>query len=551
MRKSYRKMLGLALAPTLAVLVACGGGAAAPTATRLAPQPSPTTAPRATAAATPTSAPARVVPTGQLNVGMRGTGVGLDPHFQAQCHYATWYTRIFEGLTNRAPSGKIEPALATSWDFAPDGKSVTWKLRKGVKFHNGDDFTASDVLWTIERGRTHPSPYLYRTQLDRVSKTTAVDDYTVRMDLGAYFFELPDGWMDVFFGMVPEKYTKSLANPWNDLQRQPVGTGPYKFVELKTNDYFTIEANESYWGMVSKVKTFKTVSVPDATTRVTMLKTGQMDIVEYVPPQMLDDVKKMPNVTLELIKALDTLILMPVTAQPANLAMKDKRVRQALWYAQDVDTMVDKLWRGSAIKANDLIAPGFVGHNDKITPHPYDPAKAKKLLAEAGFAGGLKLRGAYSSGTTAITDEWMEATRLYWADVGIDMKWEKLEGAAMSELTPRKYQGYDMYVSNSRNIGYDPIRDLTFWIHSKGGQSSHANPEWDKMIDPISLIPDPAARLKAIVDAYAVLVGEEVSVLPVFHPLYTVAYRNDKIKEFPMTQGWSVYPRNLNYIVPR
>lgn len=349
--------------------------------------------------------------------------------------------------------------------------------------------------------------------------------------------------------MVSEQYAKSLADQWAEYQDKPVGTGPFKVSTIRPNESFAIEAFEGYWGVVPRVKTIQTLGVTEPTTRLTMLKTGQVDAIEYVPPSMIEEIKRMPDVTLNMIKVLETQHINLVTAEPSNPAMKDKRVRQALRYALDLDTIVDKLWRGTASKPIDFIAPGFSGHNPKINPYNYDPGKARQLLAQVGFAGGLKIKGAYSAGL--LQDEMMEAARLNWADVGVEMKWERVAGGVMSEAAVMKYRGWDAYVSVSRNISYYPTRDIFYWFNSKGGNSSHANPKYDELWNQVIATADPTEQMKRIVNAYDVILGEEAAAIPLVHPLFTVAFRSDKIKEFPMTAGWSVFPRNLNYVVPK
>jgi peptide/nickel transport system substrate-binding protein len=322
-----------------------------------------------------------------------------------------------ERLLAREPSvdgvGKVIPALAESWKVSEDGALIEFTLRQGVKFHTGDPMTAKDVVFSFEftRGNTFNAAFI-----QMVESVEAVDDYHVNLHIGQY-----DARFLLNLARVPiesKAYYDRVGE--EEFIRNPVGTGPYKLVEVKPGEYADLEAFEDYWGEVPEIKEVRIRIAPEDTTRIAMLKTGEVDIINGVPYPMIEDVNNTEG--LKVIEGSRDGSTCHVRFQHANpeSPWNDIRVRQAIAYAIDYDAINDSLNYGYTTRYAGL-APWDIGYDPELKPFEYNPEKAKELLAEAGYAPGeVAFDFNYMSGEFYGVKEVAEAVVLYLNEVGMN-----------------------------------------------------------------------------------------------------------------------------------
>ncbi len=353
-----------------------------------------------------------------LVFGSSGDAVRLDPADVTDGESIQRMNNIFEGLVAYKPGiTEIEPALAESWTTSADGTEITFKLRRGVKFHDGTDFNADAVVFSLARqydqehwfhqyGEWAYWGYMF-TDIDRVEK---IDDYTVKAVLKA-----PNSSILTSLAM----FTVYMVSPANakeygeDMFRYPVGTGPFKFVEWVKDDHITLVKNEDYWRGAPKLDQLIFKVIPDTSARLLALEVGEVHGIEYPDPNDFDRIRNNPDLELRSEPGMTVGYLAmntgygyiddngngirdagegPDKTEGYHEALTKKKVRQAVNYAIDKKSIVENLYLGTASVAKNGMPPFMLGYNDAIKDYEYNPAKAKQLLAEAGYPNGFEVQ---------------------------------------------------------------------------------------------------------------------------------------------------------------
>jgi len=278
---------------------------------------------------------------------------------------------------------------------------------------------ARDVKFSIDRALDPQTKMFFLPFINTIQEVKIIDDYTIhvitkgpdplflkRLTFSLYIFPA-----DLF----KEKGAEAFF-------QHPVGTGPFKFVSWTRNDRMVLEANEAYWDGAPKVKRVIFRPVPEVATRIAELQTGNADIITSIPPFLVSQVKSLPNATVQSLPGGRVMFLYINCLTDGPL--KDKRVRQALNYAIDRKAIIDNILKGSGVQMSVNLTPLHFGYDPALKPYPYDPAKAKKLLAEAGYASGLKLVFNTPSGRYILDKEVSQAIAGMLNAVGVqtDMK---------------------------------------------------------------------------------------------------------------------------------
>ncbi len=331
---------------------------------------------------------------GVLVFGRSGDSTGLDPARETDGESYMVCDNIYDTLVQfKAGTTEIEPGLAESWDISADGLEYVFKLRKGVKFHDGTDFTAEDVVFSLERQlkEDHPyykmGPWKYWGAMDMnniVEDIVAVDDYTVKFILqrpeAPFIANLAMNFAAIVSPEAVEKYGEAFP-------QNPVGTGPFKFVQWLKDDSITIDRFEEYWGEKAYLDRVIFRAIPDATARYLALKAGEVDLIDYPSPDDIDEMRADSSLKLITQEGLNVGYL---SFNNDRKPFDNKLVRQALNYAINRDDVIKGVYGEFGAPAKNPIPPTMWSYNDDIKPYPYDPAKAKKLLAEAGYPNGFK-----------------------------------------------------------------------------------------------------------------------------------------------------------------
>jgi len=379
---------------------------------------------------------------------------------------------IHDALVRGYPGQKMGPSLAESWEESEDGKTYEFRLRPGLKFHNGDPVTAEDVKFSFERYQGAGASILK----EHVQEVEIVDPRIVR-------FHLKEPWPDfmAFYGttataagiVVPKNYLTQVGE--DGFKKQPVGAGPYKFVSSKPGIEVVLEANPDYWRRVPNIKTLVMRSVPEATTRALMVKTGEADMAYALDGVDAEGLQGAPGVQVVATKHASIMwIEFPDQWDPKS-PWHDQRLRLAVNYALDREGINKAACLGFCPPAA-VIVPRVMEYALQAEPIPYDPEKAKKLLAEAGYPNGIDagdfpaIPGFPTAAEAVVND--LNAT-------GIRVRLKQMERATFyAEWQAHKFHG--LYMTGSGNAGNAASRVEAF-IQSKGAYASGGYPEIDEL----------------------------------------------------------------------
>jgi len=373
-------------------------------------------------------------PTGTLTMALSTYPNSIDRPQAAERQAANTSTQLWDSLVWVNEAGELEPALAESYEISEDGTEYTFYLRDDVVFHNGEPFNADSVVLTYERAANAEYEYSYYfTRADSVEK---IDEYTVKVttpEPDALFLRL----MADYWAMIPPKYYEEVGE--EGFIENPVGTGPFMFVEWVKGDHITMEANPNYWREGQpKVQTLVFRPIPESATRVAAIQTGEVDVVGRLSAEEAQSLEGASNV--EVISYPSTRIyyiafnnLTTGIDQPTE----DPMVRQAMNYAVDVDAIIDALFDGYGQRASGYVADGEMGFG-VVEPFEYDPDKARDLLTQAGYPDGFEMDFACPAGAYIFFEQVCEAIQGYLLDVGIETNLEVMESGQYWDLEAAK-----------------------------------------------------------------------------------------------------------------
>jgi peptide/nickel transport system substrate-binding protein len=296
---------------------------------------------------------------------------------------------LHDAMVKPMPGQPLAPSLAESWTAAEDGLSYEFVLRKGVLFHNGEPVTAEDVKFSYERYRGASHDMMKA----RIASIDLVDPQRVH-------FHLKEPWPDflTFYGsatgagwIVPKKYIEKVGE--DGFKKAPIGAGPYKFVSFNPGVELTVEAFEGYWRKVPSIRRIVIKSIPDESTRLAALKRGEVDGIYWITGELAEDLQRSPGLTLAVGHTASQWLYFPEQWDPKS-PWHDLRVRQAANLRLDRSNINQAIQLGHALLHDNAFVPAHFEFYRKAPPPPFDPAKAKQLLAEAGHPNGLRCRAA-------------------------------------------------------------------------------------------------------------------------------------------------------------
>lgn len=412
---------------------------------------------------------------------------------------------IFEMIVDLSPDGKFVPGIA-SWEVLNGGREFLFTLRKDVKFHSGDPLTAKDVEFS--HNRAWVKSRTYKRYMRKFERLEVLDDYRIK-----FIFKGPD----VLF--IPIRILAVVSKSYHDrvgeeaFVRNPVGTGPYKFVAWKPGEYIEVARNENYWGEKPQVKAARFVFAKEDTTRVAMLKAGEADIIMSTPYPLVKDLESEGYKTIKLPSHPPCGVQFH-TGNP-DVPWYDRRVRLAVAYAIDKDAIVNDMFSGIPM-GYPRLAPWELGYDPDLKQYPYDPAKAKKLLAEAGYPKGFEMPLFYFAGRSYGQKETAEAVSLYLNAVGIKTKVQGVEAAQLLSRI-RKWHAdpksvYVGVVTAPMAFLPDPTEALTSSYMSTGWGSMYFNKDIDPIIDEAQATMDDAKRGELLKQAIRVLHEDVASI---------------------------------------
>ncbi|MDE2361372.1 MAG: ABC transporter substrate-binding protein [Hyphomicrobiales bacterium] len=462
---------------------------------------------------------------------------GLDPYTLNETFTQAMLGNVYEGLTRRDANLKIVPGLAESWE-TPEPTRWRFHLRRGVKFAGGEPFTADDVIFSFDRVRQPESEFKTRVPSDaRIEK---IDDYTIDFVLARPNPTLPAEW-DTWYIL-----SKSWAEANGATNVQPAtgaqlnafalksnGTGPYIITSHEPGVKTTFKKNPGWWGWKDapgNVDEVVFTTIKQDATRVAALLSGELDMIEPVPVQDMQRVAS--NSTTDMLAGpeLRTIHLfmdqkrdeLKYSSVKGKNPFKDIRVRKAFYEAIDIEAIKTKVMRGMSTPAALLITPQLYSRAGEFKRLPYDPADAKKLLAEAGYPDGFELTMHCPNDRYVNDEQICLAVTSMLAKIGVKAKLEALPKAVFFGRAGLA-GGYD---TSFGMLGWTPsgfdslniFQNLTGCRDDKGNGSpfnygGYCNPKVDALIPKISVETDPEKRLDYITQAYRMLT-DDVSHIP-------------------------------------
>jgi peptide/nickel transport system substrate-binding protein len=456
MRRGNFPLLVLTIAVAL-VAAACGGGGGGDAGGRAADQ--------------------------SLIIGMDHVTQNFDPiSATATADYTDWRF-VYDTLVS-TDDGTPKPWAAES--FEPiDAKHWRFKIRKGIEFTNGEPLDAEAVRFTFQRALDdEKTPW--RVRIEALQKMVIVDPLTIDFYLSTPVGNWPTRTSVVW--LVPPKYTKD--NP-DALVTKPIGTGPFKMDSFSPGEKAVLSPNPGFWGTKPQLKRVELRAIPEDSTRVSALMSGDIDVAYRVLPDFADQIKGGGKKLVSVPSGQSANIFFQTTT---NTPLKDVRVRQAIDYAIDKDALRKSITQnyGTDLKGQ-LVGKKSVGYSDELEGRPYDPAKAKQLLAEAGYKNGLTLGFDYSLGRYYRDKETAQAISGYLQAVGITVKQNPMEsGAWLDRLYAGKWGPINYW-----SIQDAPAYDLSWTIEifrSDNIRKIDADPKLDGMLDHSFTITDPEER---------------------------------------------------------
>lgn len=431
-------------------------------------------------------------------VGIHADAKTLDPHVSNDSVSHNAMLQIYERLVTLDEKNDIVPQLAERWE-TPDPLTYKFYLKKGVKFHNGEELTAEDVLFSFKRAMG-PEAGAIRAYADVIDPKgfEVADKYTIIMRTKEPMAAFLASMKHAYASIVNKKAVEEAGERYGN---SPVGTGPFKFVEWRKGDRIVFERFDEYYGEKPKIKTMIFRAIPEATSRVIELETGNVDLIYYVPTS---DVKRLEsNQSVDLIRTKGSLVYymgMNTEKKPFD----DPRVRRAVDLAIDKEVIVDAVFEGFATVPAGAWSPAVKYAVMEDKPLAWDMEEAIKLLKEAGYPNGFKAELWIQDRKDRIDMATIIQAQLQ--EVGIDVEIKVLEwGAYLEKLKSGEHQMYILGWSASAPA-YDPFFYVGPKFHSRfAGPSNRVrlkDVEVDRLIDAGAITPDGPERAKIYADLW-------------------------------------------------
>lgn len=513
-----RRTLALAAVATL-LIAACGGddggssttsdnGAAADPGTDGTSSPNATTAPDGSGSGGPDASADDIDPDATFRVVRHVGAVNFDPHRSpCTCDEAT-HTPVYSGLVQLTKDAVVEPGLAESWDYSEDGLTLTMELRSGVTFHDGEDFTAEVAKANIDRAKTIEGSTVVGA-LARIESVDVVGDTTIQINLSE-----PDASLLAQLASFPGMMVSPAAFDNDDLDVMPVGAGPYRVVEHRPNDLIVYERVDGYWNPDAQASARIELRVlPDENARFNALRTGEADAGVLLSTALFQQAANTDGLVAEptTLLSFEALYLNRTRSE-----LGDELVRKAIMHAIDREALVAAVLGGLGQPQLQPFPPEYYAYNPDLPEelaYPYDPDRARELLAEAGLENGFTFQILYP----AYNEPAATAVQAMLAEVGITVNIEAVEPAAIAERFFVQQDGDAMLSSVSGHPDPQILLQYRYMSDGRGNPGGHTTPELEALFDQISVAVDPDEREGLIHEAVTEIM---TSVLET--PLYSV-----------------------------
>ena len=417
----------------------------------------------------------------------------LDPTMNRETPTFNVLINIFDALLFKEADGTFTPGLAENWESVDD---TTWRftLREGVTFHNGEPLTAEAVKFTVDRILDEETGSPIRRGFAFIESVEVEDERTVVIRTNT-----PQPLAENYFSellIVPPVYFQEVGA--EAFASAPVGTGPYQVESWQRDVVLDLSANESYWRGAPDIGELEFRPVPEAITRFSSLSAGEADLVTSLPPSLVASVEAAQNAQLKTVESARVIYIGIDTLQEGPL--QDVRVRQALNYAVDVDAIVEGIFGGLTTPTSTLLTEIDFGYSSDVSPYPFDPERARELLAEAGYADGFEVTLGTPNGRYTSDVQVAQAVAAQLEDIGISVNQEVREyGAYVGELFSGNAP--DLFLIGWGNAPLDADFILYPLLRTDELLSYFSDPELDALLDEAHSTLDREARQAAYAQA--------------------------------------------------
>jgi len=478
----------------------------------------------------------------ELVIGLGADVTSIDPHFVNLAPNNSIAEQLFDSLVRRDARQRLTPGLAESWRSVDD---LTWefRLRKGVKFHDGSDFTAEDVVFTLDRPATIKGPGGFTVYTRPITGKIVVDPYTIRLKTAAPYPNMPIDMSGLV--VVSSRAAKGAGTEDFNSGKAAVGTGPFKFVRYAKGDRVELARNDAYWGAKPawEKATFRLITSDPS--RIAALLAGDVQMIEIVPTADYAKLKGNKDISI-FVTASNRMIHLhldsnrdrsPFVTDKAGKPLeknplKDARVRHAISKAINRAAIVERVMEGLAIPAGQLVPEGFFGYIPALKPEAYDPGGARKLLAEAGFPDGFGLT-LHGPNNRYINDEQIVQTVAQMlARVGIVARVETMPMSVYTgRATRTEFSAALLGWGVSTGEASYPLRSLlATWNKEKGfgpwNFGRYSNPKMDRVLERALATVDNARREKLLQEATRLALADH-GLIPLHYQVNTWAARRN------------------------
>ena len=374
-------------------------------------------------------------------------------------------------LITRDNKGDLHPALATKWELI-DPLTMRFTLRQGVKFTDGVEFTAEDVAFTIKYVLDPQTAYAQAARINQIATATVVDKYTVDIKTKVVFPTLLRGLSDII--MQPKHYVEKVGT--NGFANKPMGTGPFIFQEWVPGDHYTLTANKNYWGGAPRIDKVVIRTIPDGSTRVASLVSGESHIVEEIPIDLIDQVNASGSTKIDQIATTVGLVL---TFDPTIKPFDNARIREAFDYAIDKPLILKQILKGQGdILQGQVLTRDALGFNPDLKARPFDPEKAKAMLKEQGFDFNTPVPITTQNGKYVSDTDICQAIAGMLNKIGVKATVNIVEGGVFQQMNNALKFG-PLHMIGWYNLGDADF--ATVWYTKAGLRTRWYSEEYDKM----------------------------------------------------------------------
>lgn len=487
------------------------------------------------------SIPSAMGDSGTLTIGRPSDAISLDSNTETTAPGAIVYSNIIEPLIVIDKDGTVWPNLAEKYEVVSSNR-IRFTLRRGVKFHDGTDLNAEAVKFTFDRAINQPARW--KALFGPIKAAEVVDDYTVDIVTEVPYGPLVASMAMVYTGIVSPAAVKKYGD---DYGRNPVGTGPFKFLEWKSKDHITLVKNEDYWGEQAKLDKVVFKVIPEAGARMMALRTGDIDMALQPTPAELNMFRMDSKFSVSETMGLRVFYL---GFNNEKFPTDDPKVRQALSMSVDINGIVENIMEGAATSPKGYLAPAVFGFKDMAlnTRLPYNPEKAKALLAEAGWKdsdndgildkNGKKLTIKFlgAKGRYLMDAEVCEAAQAMFKAIGVNAELDFFEWATTFTALRKPDLEYNLFTLGWLTTNADADYSLYAMFHSSQfspdgwNNDRFSNSRVDELLDLARSSQDREERIEAYAEVQDII-ADSATWIPIYNTK-EIFIHSDRVKGF-------------------